>query len=256
MISTRGLIAATLLLHAASARADDADRCASRAESAQSARVAGKLRAAREGFIECSSDKCPAVVRRDCGRWLSEVETELPTVVVKARDNGQDVADVRVVIDGVAVAQRLDGLPIAVDAGTRTFRFERAGRPAITRRILVGSGEHARLISIDLEPRPEAPSRVGPLVLGGVGLAFAGAGGVLWALGKSAHSDLESTCAPEGACSTADVDSAKLKLVLGDVSMLVGAVAFVSAVTWWLVTQPSPGRAPTAAPPPLGTFRF
>jgi hypothetical protein len=101
----------------------------------------------------------------------------------------------------------------------------------------------------------EGPSRVGPFVLGGVGLALAATGAVLWAIGRGEHGDLESTCAPTGACATSDVDAARAKLVVGDVLMVGGVLALAGAVTWYLLASPSapPESAGRALP---GTFRF
>lgn len=247
-----------LAAHARTARADDADRCASRAEAGQQARLAGKLRAAREELIECASEACPQVVRRDCARWLSEVETELPTIVVRARDGrGQDLADVRVFVDDVLLASRLEGKAVAVDAGEHTFRFERAGAPPVSRRVIVHTGERARIVTVDLDGGDVEPARraspVGPFVLGGIGAAAAATGIVLWAVGKSEHDDLASSCAPDGLCATSDVDAARTKLMIGDVAVLAGALALTGAVAWWLLAQPARSSVRALAP---GVVRF
>lgn len=248
-----GFAAPMLLALATPARADDVDRCATAAEAAQRTRLAGKLREARDHLITCSSETCPAIVRRDCARWLTEVETELPTIVVRAREGGEDVADVRVFVDGERVAERVDGRPIPVDVGEHTLRFERPGLEAVSQRIITRSGEHARPVSVDFDP-PEKPAAapVGPLVLGGVGVALAAAGGVFWALGRGEHADLESTCAPAGTCATSDIDAARTKLVVGDVAVVAGVLALTGAVAWWLVGRPSSTRA--SGPPALVTF--
>lgn len=236
-----GLLVAAFLALAGTARADEAERCASSAEAGQRARIEGKLRSARERFIDCSSEACPQVVRRDCARWLSEVEAELPTIVLRARDaSGQDVADVRVFVDGVLFVSRLDGMSVPIDAGEHTFRFERAGAPPVSRKVIVHSGERARIVSIDLAPEPaRASSPVGPIVLGSIGVASVATGVVFWVIGRSEHDDLASTCAPEGLCATSDIDAARAKLIAGDIAVIAGALAIAGAVTWWLVAQPS-----------------
>lgn len=249
-----------LLVWAAPANAEDAaDRCASHAEAGQTSRLAGRLRSAREHFISCASDACPRVVRIDCARWLSEVESEQPTVVVRARDaDGQDVSDVRVFVDGEKVAERTDGLPIPVDVGERALRFERPGEPAIEQRVIVRSGERGRVVTVVIGQgagagRTRTRSTVGPVILGGAGVALAIGGGVLWAVGKGAHDDLESTCAPEGLCATSDVDAARTKLIVGDVLMGAGVLALAGAVYWYLSSGTTQR---TAAPWMVPTVRF
>ncbi|HEY6462313.1 MAG TPA: hypothetical protein VIY73_19230, partial [Polyangiaceae bacterium] len=104
--------AALSLAHAANA--SEREACFSAAESAQRVRAQGHLLDAREKLRVCAHPTCPAAVRDDCTTWLAEVEEELPSIVVHARDAaGNDVADVRVLVDGVKVAERLDGLPVA-----------------------------------------------------------------------------------------------------------------------------------------------
>lgn len=253
------LSAVALLATSGSAWADDADRCASLAERAQRDRLAGRVRAAREGLIACSSETCPRAVRSDCGRWLSEVESELPTVVVRAVDGrGHDLTDVRVMVDGELLSARADGRPLPVDIGERTFRFERDGAASVTARIVVRSGERNRVVSATFASTEAsaAPRSAAPFVLGALGLALATTGVVLWATGKSEHGDLESTCAPSGGCATADVDAAKTKLVVGDVMMLGGVLAIAGAVTWYLLASPSATSAASSRPRFDGPWRF
>ncbi|MFO0740138.1 MAG: hypothetical protein U0270_29835 [Labilithrix sp.] len=233
-------LAVVLFARATPALADNADRCADRAEEAQRARQENKLRTARDALIECARESCPAVVRRDCARWLSEVETELPTIVVRVRDGrGDDIVDVRISVDDARVADKADGRPIALDAGEHVVRVQRGGA-VVSRRIVVGNGERARVLAIDLAPdlpasKPapaERGSRVPAIVLGAVGLGLVAGGSVLWALGRGEHDDLESSCAPTGACATSDIDAARTKLIVGDVFAGVGLLAVAGAITW------------------------
>jgi len=60
--------------------------------------------------VACSNPACPAVVKRDCDQWLTEMDASLPSVVVAARDaTGRDLVDVRVTIDGTVLTQSWDG---------------------------------------------------------------------------------------------------------------------------------------------------
>jgi hypothetical protein len=123
------LTSIAIVVLAGHARADEPDRCATEAEAGQAARAAGRLRAAREHVISCARESCPRVIRSDFSRWLAEIETELPTIVVRARDGrGADLSEVTVFVDKVKVAERVDGRPIPLDVGPHELRFEKSER--------------------------------------------------------------------------------------------------------------------------------
>jgi hypothetical protein len=152
----------------ASARASaDVQACLSASEKGQRARSAGKLREAREQFLVCSSDGCPAMVRRDCAQWQSEVISTLPSVVLGAKDRaGRDLFDVTVSVDGEPLVKKLDGKSLPIDPGPHTFKFEMAGAPPVIERALVKEGEKTRVIAVTFAigtpaeaPPPPAPSQ-------------------------------------------------------------------------------------------------
>ena len=123
------VLASTLASASASA---DVQACLSASEKGQRARSAGKLREARELFLQCSSDGCPAMVRRDCAQWQSEVIVTLPSIVLGAKDrSGRDLFDVTVSVDGETVVRKLDGKSLPIDPGPHTFKFEMAGAPPV-----------------------------------------------------------------------------------------------------------------------------
>ena len=134
------------------ARAADREACFSAAESAQKLRTQGRLRAAREKLLVCAQTGCPSAVQSDCSTWLSEVSGEVPSIVVEAHDtHGNDVADVRVLVDGTTVADRLDGRPIELESGlprtaTRARRISPRGSLAVAR----GKREGARRRGADV----------------------------------------------------------------------------------------------------------
>lgn len=152
----------------------DVQACLGASEKGQRARTAGKLREAREQFLVCSSEGCPAMVRRDCAQWQGEVIATLPSIVLGAKDRaGRDLFDVSVSIDGEPLAKKLDGKSISVDPGPHTFKFEMAGAPPVIERALVKEGEKTRVIAVTFavggpasEPGPAAaappPAREAP----------------------------------------------------------------------------------------------
>ncbi|MBX3213841.1 MAG: hypothetical protein KF850_17510 [Labilithrix sp.] len=136
----------------------DVQSCLSASENGQRARAAGKLREAREQFVVCGGDGCPAIVRRDCAQWNSELAQTLPTVVFGARDReGRDLFDVTVTMDGEPLVTKLDGKSITVDPGKHTFRFEADGFEPASETALIKEGERARAIDVTLGGDRAAP---------------------------------------------------------------------------------------------------
>lgn len=134
---------------AAEAAAADVQACLASSEKGQRARASGKLREARESFLVCGSEGCPAIVRRDCAQWTSELTTALPTVVFGAKDKaGHDLFDVSVSVDGESLVTKLDGKAVFVDPGRHTFVFETAGASPVTETLLVKEGEKSRVVNV------------------------------------------------------------------------------------------------------------
>jgi hypothetical protein len=123
------------------AHADDKAACVAAADEGQVLRDKHRLREAREKFVACARDTCPAPVRKQCGEWLGAVEAGLPTVVLVATSGGQEVADVSVSLDGVPLLERLGTEAIPVDPGTHLFRFERAGYAPVDQSVVVREGD-------------------------------------------------------------------------------------------------------------------
>jgi hypothetical protein len=127
----------------------DMQACLGASERGQRARTAGRLREARDQFLVCGGEACPAMVRRDCAQWQSEIIAMLPSVVFGAKDKqGRDLFDVTVSMDGETLLKKLDGKSVNVDPGPHTFKFEVAGAPAVIERALVKEGEKTRVITV------------------------------------------------------------------------------------------------------------
>lgn len=239
--------------------------CLDAAERAQPLRASGELRRAREELITCSAEACPRAVRADCTRWLGEVVSAMPLVVVQARGaDGSDVVDVTVSVDGLVQQRRLDGLAIPVDPGTRVFRFESPGRTSVEQTLAIREGEKHRVVPVtlmrlgEIAPGPSAATAPPPAAragdasqrgvpvaawaLGGAGLLAIGGGALLWASGLSERHDLRAQCASAPSCAQSDIDAAKSKLLLGDVLVGVGVVAI--AVGVWLGLRSSGHASP------------
>lgn len=149
LFSISFLVATVLATSAAHA---DVKTCVANHEKGQQARASGKLRDARELFLACASDSCPGAIRQDCAKWADDIGNRMPSVVIGAKDRGgRDLFDVKVTVDDKPFVEKLDGKSVAVDPGAHTFKFEAAGMPTVTQRVLVKEGERARPIDVVFE---------------------------------------------------------------------------------------------------------
>ncbi|MDB4942210.1 MAG: hypothetical protein JWP97_1744 [Labilithrix sp.] len=251
-MSGRRLVTAGLLLgaltSAGAARADDVAStkaaCVAQLDRAQALQSARKLEGARAEYLACTADACPELVREDCTRSLVELDRSLPTLVFAAREGGRDLVDVRVLLDGRAVASALDGHAVPVDPGLHSARFERPGGGTVEIGIVAREGEKNRAVSASF-PAPLAPSPAPvkprtesgrfptlPVVLGGAGLLALGGSFYLRLDANADAARLHETCAP--ACDSSARDSLGDKLVVANVALGVGLGALALAAATWL----------------------
>ena len=125
-------LTALLLLGAAlacvsPALAQTKQECAAAYEQTQILRNQGKLTEARAQALTCSAATCSVHATADCVRWLSEIDTAMPTVVVATIDaSGVETLAVRVVIE-----DRGPGIPdigLAMQEGWSTATAEMRAR--------------------------------------------------------------------------------------------------------------------------------
>lgn len=227
------------------AHADVIESCAQAAEASQELRDADRLVDAREQLRVCARDVCPGVVRRDCRKWLMEVDQLVPSVIIFANDlDGRPVHPVTLRIDGRLIKRALDGKALELDPGEHQFAFEADGYVTSTREVVIRTSEKNRDLRVMLTPTSTGPapapasssSGVPTLsyVLYGVGVAALGTGAYLGIDARSEVSDLRKTCAPS--CSLSDVDHLRTQLMLADIALGVGVVS-VGAATWLLLSD-------------------
>jgi hypothetical protein len=244
--------------------AEPSEVCAVAAERAQPLKRAGQLVRARVELLQCARDACPAVVRADCARWLTDVDGAIPSIVVRAlTPAGEDAVAVRVSADGRTVAERLDGKPIALDPGEHTLRYELAGAAPIEARVVLAQGERDRVLRVQFAAPgtvtpstpatpPAAPQKTGTpawtWVLGGVGVAAVGTGVAFYGIGLGQRSTLADSCAPQHACDDGRISAARTKLVIGDVLVGVGAVALAASIYFALTGRAATTTTAGAAP--------
>jgi len=225
-------------------------QCVQAHEQAQVLRLDGNLMQSRSTLKECSLEVCPAVVQRDCVRWLDEVSSQIPTVVFEAITEAGAAQRVLVKQGEQLLTSELDGRPLEMNPGYYEFRFELAGQAPKLVSVLLKQGEKNRLVSVDFRLMPGSPtvgasaplppiappappvmvqSRPIPTsvyVLGGVALVSAGAATILGINTRAKEDRAYDECAPQ--CPDERIDSIERWALATDVSI---GVAVVSAVT-------------------------
>jgi hypothetical protein len=233
--------------------------CIAASEDAQTKKMNGQLRSAREKLVVCSSEACPKLVKKDCSGWLDEVDRAMPTVVFGVRDgHGTDLTEVRVSMDGAPLVDHLDGKAVAVDPGQHTFAFESSGLPSREDKIVVREGEKNRIVSVTLGaaaqptqgPQPtsepqapvEAPASRAPSVatwiVGGLGLATLAAAGIVGTVSLLRRSDLYNTCGAAGQCQQSDVDAVYTLYDLSYGGAALGGALVVTSIVLLFTTRP------------------
>ncbi|MCU0655741.1 MAG: hypothetical protein MUF64_10790 [Polyangiaceae bacterium] len=255
------------LLAAGPLRAEqDKASCLDAYERGQEARQAGKLREARGKFAVCAQVSCPGLFVSDCARWGEEVQQVIPTVIFSGVGAaGEETSAIKVYMDGVALAEKVDGRAVEVDPGEHSFVFEHEG---VTQKkvLVVRQGERDRLVPISFArasaPRstPAAEQASGPgssrgptaFLVGGIAGLGLGLGMGAWAL--SLKGKMESGCdAASRFCKDeASRDAAKLGGTVATVSTVGALVGLVSLGTWWFWPSRKPGDAALEASPTVG----
>lgn len=240
---------------ALAAEESDKAQCLSAYESGQRARKAGQLQAAKASFGFCGSNACPGVMHADCGRWLAEVEVEIPTAVFRVAGGGVELDGASIAIDGGA-PRALDGRAIELDPGEHSIVFTRPGYQALERSFGFSVGDKLVQRRVELlplaspspgpsdpaapatssarlaVPEPTSSSSLVPAWLG-AGVGTLGVAGLVY-FGTSARKDESAldACAPS--CSKARVAEVRREYLLANVSLGVGAAGFLGAAAWLL----------------------
>lgn len=234
--------------------------CARAAEEGQAARDTKAFRVAREKLLQCAAAECPTAIRSDCLGWLDAVERAMPSAVFFADAGaGRDVTNVRVFIDDVLTVQRLDGRSVPVEPGEHRVRFVWQGSQVQERTVLFVEGEKNRKVEAHFPPSSASTSSPAPspapAASGGLspwfwlasGVALVGAGGFA-GFGLAGRADLRDLDRCEPRCASNDVDAARTKYLLADISLGVGIVGLGVATYLFFTRQQSDVRALVSPP--------
>jgi len=240
-----GLTALLAVLAAATpALADDA-ACIQSYESTQTLRKASKLKDARAEAQKCAETTCPAVLVKDCQKWLGELEQQLPSLVFEVKGPaGEPLTNVKVTVNGQPLVDKVDASPVVVDAGSLALHFESPDGKgkAVDQTVVVKEGERAKKVSVTLGAvakstvaGDERPIPLGTFAFGAAGVVALGVGTVFAILGSSAEGDLDA-CKP--GCKSDDVNGVSTKYAVADILFTAGAVSLIAAA-YIFITRPT-----------------
>jgi hypothetical protein len=221
----------------------------------QEERLAGRLYNARSAFQQCSSSACSPELVRDCGRWLQEVEADLPTVRVSVHaPNGAAISQLSVTIDGQTLPQSALSAPIVLEAGPHELRFEAPGYESVQLEKALRPSDREVNVAVTLRPPPppapaveKAESRKVPLaswILAGVGTAALGTSIYFGVKAKGEYRDLERDCAPR--CDPATTATMHDHAVISDIALGGSLLVFATAAVVYFLEPTSP-RTTTSA---------
>jgi hypothetical protein len=234
--------------------------CVDASSEGQTLRDAGKLRAARDRFVSCARDECPAIVRKYCVEWLGEVDKRVPTVIFRAQSaDGEDLAGAQLVVDGAPQPLGF-GAALSLDPGEHLVRGERKGGPPAEDHVIVVEGEKGRIVTLRfpaIAHAPQLPSTSPPepqpvserhprltatsAVLGGVAIVGLASFAYFGVTAKSDLDHLRSTCAPT--CASSDLAAVKNEALAADISLGVGVVALGVAFYAFFTHREAPATA-------------
>jgi hypothetical protein len=258
------------------ANAQDAKyECIAASTEGQTLRKDEKLLEARDQILMCARDVCPGIVRSHCARWLTEIQDQIPSIVVRAQDAaGADLTDARLTIDGKHA--KLDGRPVELDPGNHALLVEVRGGARTEGKVLLVDGEKARRVVLHLPgeqtsgldpaqpPPPSGPTATGPLlpqpaaarptgvptgawILGGLGLAAVGVG-VYFTIAAGDYLDQLKQpgvgCSPK--CTDEQIAPGRNDAIVSYVGYGVGAAAIGGAILWAVLANSGGGSSASA----------
>jgi hypothetical protein len=258
------------------------DRCVDANTAAQSMRRRAHFADVRAALKICGDPSCPSIVRSDCAERLDELNRAQPTVILDAKDpEGNDLGEVKLTVDGVVIAERLNGGALDIDPGEHTFLFEAPGRSSLTRTFVLKEGEKNRLEHIVLQAPTAAEGTKSPeeapegmtaprsgglsgrkivgLVVAGVGVAGLATGTVLGLDAAAAYSDQKRDCGSPATCpnhaqAVSDHSTMNTDGTWSTVAFVAGAACVAGAAWLFFGDTPTPSRASTglAVVPAIG----
>jgi hypothetical protein len=268
--SVLGLVTVGAPVRSAIAADDPTAQCIASSDKGLELRKQGKLIEARPVLAACAAPACGADISGVCQKRLADINSVMPSIVFLPKDgSGNDVAGVKMTIDGASTSETLDGRPVALDPGAHTFKFEAAGQPPVERSFVLVEGAKDRQERVDMAPVPSTAGPAGSttatlggtatehpggtqktvgFVVGGAGVLGIAAGSVFGLLASSKWSASKSDCGspancPNHAQAVSEHDTAASDATVSTVAFVVGGAALATSVLL-LVMAPKESPAP------------
>jgi len=255
----------------------------------QAEEKSGRLASAKASYLQALEEarqKGDEEAAGAAGEALAAIERRVPRVVLRLPAGVDDVA---VQVDGQAVAA--PDAAVDLDPGEHRLVVQASGRTTFVKTLVATEGRTTEL-DVRLDPiaggatmdhaagggtAPVEDSAsdddggdawgppVGAWVLGGVGLAAAGAGLAVYLTGQSVYDEAAEAC-PTEVCldpdQAADGNDARDQMIAGGVLLGVGLGALAGAGIWWAVAaavgspEPSTARLELMPSPEGFVLRF
>jgi hypothetical protein len=256
------LALAALMFVSGAAHADDEETCVAASEKAHAATHRDSLLEARSALVACTAPACPDIVRASCQRRLAEISDAIPAVVFEMKDPaGNDLAGVRISVDGSLITGHPEGAPVVLDPGKHSFHFEAAGLPAVDKDFVLRHGErdrHERIVFGSAAVERHATSGGwSAMQIGGVAAAAAGVAGIAIGaiFGLKASGDRSSetsacgvTCAtPSDQSNATNYRNALLTDgTISDIGFIAGGALVATGAVLFFTGKPGDDAAKTA----------
>jgi hypothetical protein len=239
-----------------SAPAPTVDECLAAHRESQALRKQYQLLESRALLSECTHAACPTPVKRDCSRWVEEIDQQLPSVVFRLdTSEGDSSRDIKVFVDGELRFQSLPNRATEFNPGTYRFSFSMPGKDTVEQEVVLGEAEKFKNIAVKfpsaqkpseavastkpneaITPGPTSkvssipanrPVPVASYVFAGLGVAAAASFAAWGFSSKSLRSNLENQCAPD--CGQTEIDKIRTRALIADISLAASAASFGTA---------------------------
>ena len=211
--------------------------CATAYEQAQQlVKEHSPLRARAE--LRLCQTACPTVLARDCAGWLAGVEPQVASIRVRIETSSGAPTRASLSIDDAPASP--EGDTVEVDPGEHRLVARAPDGAVAEARVTLGPGQRDVPVRLRFPAPPPLPpplvaaqpapppDRALPFIIGGVGLAALGTGGVLGIVGNLQRTNLAQTCAPN--CDPTKVDAIRTEWIAGGIVAGVGLLAVTTAV--------------------------
>lgn len=213
---------------------------------------------------------------RDAYRTVLRSRAELEAPAQKALDENLPLAESRIVHVDISGAEgqdvvEVDGVhvdfthAVDVDPGVHEVILLRDGKRLLARQVTAEEGRPLS-VSVRLAPPAPPPSGAAPagtpsaeqrpmtgFVVGGFGVVALGVGAGIGVSALSRHSELADTCGKTRTCTKNDIDSARTRMAVADVTLGVGILA-TAIGAYLLLKRPSTSVTVQAGPALGGAY--